>query len=398
MTASNVQYNIKPFHKGQVIFREGQKANTAYLVKSGAVIIQKMMESKQVTLARIKSGEIFGEMGIISGEPRYASAIAEDFCELIVISEDTLNRVLLESPKIVQAITKVLIERLRATTQKISGGGAANTFIGACNVIDFMFSTHCEMTPAGTPLGIPYAAARTKIKEIIGLSQLEIDTFVNKLQSANIVQMIDKRVVSGNVPGRSDKDGAQTDVQRYLAPTDPKTFLKTAARFYAEFKETISIETTGNEFIDIHDFAGLVDSTPEMIYRKIAAGEVPENLFFIHRPAAAEWFSQVGVMFFKKVKRRMLNIEDLTDVDDIVFVDDTTLQDALSNLGPYKVCILVSIAGDEARSKIYASLSKKMADVVKDQIAHGQTVDEIEAGDIERELIRTIKTLKGVTA
>jgi flagellar motor switch protein FliG len=79
-------------------------------------------------------------------------------------------------------------------------------------------------------------------------------------------------------------------------------------------------------------------------------------------------------------------------------VDDTTLQDALSNLGPYKVCILVSIAGDEARSKIYASLSKKMADVVKDQIAHGQTVDEIEAGDIERELIRTIKTLKGVTA
>lgn len=388
---ANTQYDVKPFHKGQSIFKEGQRANTAYLVKSGAVTIQKVIDGKQVTLARIKAGEIFGEMGIISGEPRNASAIAEDFCELIVISDETLSRVILESPKIVRAITSLLIERLRATTQKVSGRITENAFLGACNIIEFMMVTHSEMTPAGR--GIPYSEARTKIKEILGLSQLEIDTFVNKLKSASIIQIIDKNARSGNSPHRSNEEGAE----RYLMPTDPKTFLKTAARFYAEFKDTISIETSGNEFIDINDFAKMVDSTPDIIYKKIAAREIPENIFFIHRRAAAEWSGQVGAMFFKKLKRRTLNIEDLTDVNDVVFVDNTTLQDAISKLGPFKVCILVSIAEEEARAKIYANLSNKMAEIVKEQIANGQTVDETEAGDIEREFILTIKALKGIT-
>jgi hypothetical protein len=389
--SNNNQYNIKPFHKGQIIFREGQKANTAYLVKSGSVTIQKMIDGKRVTLANIKAGGIFGEMGIISGEPRNASAIVEEFCELIIISEDTLNNVLLDSPKIVQAITKVLIERLRTTTQKISAQTAANAFLGTCNIIEFMMSTHGEKTPAG--MGIPYNAVLAKVKEILGLSQLEVDTFLNKMKSVNIIQIIDKNAAPDNFYCRGKEDS----MQRYLMPSDPKTFLKAAERFYTEFKNTISVETTGHEFIDINDFARMVDSTPEIIYKKIGAGEIPENIFFIHQQAASEWSGKVGTMFFKKLKRRTLNIEDLQDINDVVFVDNTTLQDAISKLGPYKVCILVSIAGDEARSKIYANLSKKMVEVVKEQIANGQTVDEIEAGDIERELILTIKALKGVT-
>lgn len=120
MSKETNYYSVTPFYKGQTIFKEGQQAKTAYLVKSGVVAIQKKIEDTQVTIAHIKVGHIFGEMGIISGEPRNATALAEDYCELVVIDHEVLSKTLQESPTIIQAIIKALIERLRSTSQQIT--------------------------------------------------------------------------------------------------------------------------------------------------------------------------------------------------------------------------------------------------------------------------------------
>jgi CRP-like cAMP-binding protein len=117
---STPYYSVTPFYKGEIIFKEGQQAKTAYLIKSGVVTIQKKIENTQVTIAHINAGHIFGEMGIISGEPRNATALAEDYCELVVIDHEVLSKTLSESPMIIQAITKALIERLRSTSQQIT--------------------------------------------------------------------------------------------------------------------------------------------------------------------------------------------------------------------------------------------------------------------------------------
>ena len=398
MSTETSSYSFTPFHKGQTIFKEGQQANTAYLVKSGTVTIKKKIENKQVTLAHIKAGHIFGEMGIISGEPRNATALAEDYCELVVIDNKVLNKSLLESSKIIQAITKTLIQRLQSTSQKITSQPAGNLFISACNIIEIMYSSYCQKGSVGDALGIPYNEVCERLKNILSLSQLEISTFVKRLQGINAVQIVENNTDARNVVGQVDKKVAGKDRQQFLKLTDPKTFLKMTTRFYEELKDTFPASETDQEFIDIHDFAAMVNSTPEMIYKKIGAGEIPENIFFINKRGAAEWSHEVGITFFQKVKRRTLNIEELSDVNDVMYVDNTTLQDAFSKLGPYKVCILVSIAGDEARSKIMRNLSTKIAAVVNDQIGSGQTVDEVEAGDIEREFILTIKSLKGVSS
>ena len=71
--------NVKSFNKGQAIYREGQPASTAYLIKKGSVNIFKTQNNKKRVLKRLKAGEIFGEMGALAGAPRTTGAEAAEY-------------------------------------------------------------------------------------------------------------------------------------------------------------------------------------------------------------------------------------------------------------------------------------------------------------------------------
>ena len=96
----------RTFHKGQNIFKEGQKGSVAYMLKHGQVTLFRTLNNKRVVLARIKPGQIFGEEGLLTGEGRIANAVAEESCELIVIDQDVFHTMLLKSPGPIQRLTK----------------------------------------------------------------------------------------------------------------------------------------------------------------------------------------------------------------------------------------------------------------------------------------------------
>ena len=65
------------YRSGDVIFREGEPSDAAYLIISGEVRIVKGLESDaSKTIATVRAGEYVGEMGAIDDQPRSASAVA----------------------------------------------------------------------------------------------------------------------------------------------------------------------------------------------------------------------------------------------------------------------------------------------------------------------------------
>ncbi|MBI1776913.1 MAG: cyclic nucleotide-binding domain-containing protein [Proteobacteria bacterium] len=66
------------FKSHSVIFKEGDKGDAAYLIRSGKVAIAKDTADGPVILATIGKRSIFGEMALIDGSPRMASAIAAE--------------------------------------------------------------------------------------------------------------------------------------------------------------------------------------------------------------------------------------------------------------------------------------------------------------------------------
>ncbi len=74
------------FEPGTVIFREGSKATNCYVITRGRVrILKKSTKGEEIPLGLVKPGEFLGEMAMLSGERRSASAVAIDSVKAIVI-------------------------------------------------------------------------------------------------------------------------------------------------------------------------------------------------------------------------------------------------------------------------------------------------------------------------
>lgn len=106
--------NHVSYADGDVIFREGEPSDAAYLVVSGAVsIIAGYHSLQQRTIVVLGKGDYFGEMGAIDSSARSATAVAKGAVECVSVTPDEFMQTLLEKPQEAIHLLKVLFERLR---------------------------------------------------------------------------------------------------------------------------------------------------------------------------------------------------------------------------------------------------------------------------------------------
>ena len=97
----------RTYRSGDVIFREGEPSDAAYLIISGEVRIVKGLESDtSKTIATVRAGEYVGEMGAIDDQPRSASAVAEGSVVCMPVTPDAFMD-MLERPTDTWAATTV---------------------------------------------------------------------------------------------------------------------------------------------------------------------------------------------------------------------------------------------------------------------------------------------------
>ena len=112
------------FKPGEVIFREGEPSDAAFLIVSGSVLIVKGHGgANPKTLAVVGAGEYVGEMGAIDDQPRSATAVAEDHAVCKPVTPDEFMDLILKHPEEAIDLLKILFERLRATSSKLAQEG-----------------------------------------------------------------------------------------------------------------------------------------------------------------------------------------------------------------------------------------------------------------------------------
>jgi EAL domain-containing protein (putative c-di-GMP-specific phosphodiesterase class I) len=115
-----MQWNQKSFKKGEIVFREGDVGASAYIIDSGSVEIFVDKKNGKHVISTLGRGEIFGEMAIIDGSNRSASAVATEDTELVLISKDQLiERIKLADPTVSFLVT-ILLNRVRSSLKNLS--------------------------------------------------------------------------------------------------------------------------------------------------------------------------------------------------------------------------------------------------------------------------------------
>lgn len=100
-----------PYAKGEVITRQGQLAHWLYCVLEGQVSVRVAVDGLETEVAVLGPGEVFGEMSLLTGEPRAASAVALSDVECWRLDKDAFQKVLREKPEFAGPIAKLLAER-----------------------------------------------------------------------------------------------------------------------------------------------------------------------------------------------------------------------------------------------------------------------------------------------
>lgn len=108
------------FEEDETLFREGEKSMEMYIVITGAVDIVKERNGHCEILASLGEGEFFGEMALLSGEKRSASALVHAGSRLLVVGKETFISLLNDSGEVSLMMLNKLVERLRETTDRLN--------------------------------------------------------------------------------------------------------------------------------------------------------------------------------------------------------------------------------------------------------------------------------------
>ncbi len=105
----------KELHKeNATIFDEGDLGDAVFIVETGSVgIFREGADGSPVQLATLGAGEMFGEMAVIDGSPRMASAVALEDSIVVRIHRDVLEAKLEKFDPFLQALVKILVNNLR---------------------------------------------------------------------------------------------------------------------------------------------------------------------------------------------------------------------------------------------------------------------------------------------
>ncbi len=117
--SDNAQFITKDFAAGETLFSQGDVGDFIFIIINGTVDVCKTSNDKKEIVARMSSGDILGEMAVLTDTPRCASGIAAEPTRVIMVKDRTLRLALLNNDlPILKPLFSQLILRFKEAEQQ----------------------------------------------------------------------------------------------------------------------------------------------------------------------------------------------------------------------------------------------------------------------------------------
>ena len=188
------------FKAGVVLFEEGQPGEFMYVVQTGEVEIRRMVGETERVLAVLPAGEFFGEMAILNGRPRSATAVVRTDARLLVIEGKTFEAMLRARPEIAMRIIKSMAGRLDNANHHIELLLLPTPNHRVVQCLRHMAEEQIQLAGAtvnqGTAILVP-----KRVEDIaarVGLPVHEVIEVVDRLRAARLVLVAEDAGIEGD--------------------------------------------------------------------------------------------------------------------------------------------------------------------------------------------------------
>ena len=107
------------FAPGETIVRKGQEGNSMFVIIRGSVKVQLPDGAGSRTINQLGPNDFFGEMSLLTGEPRSANVVAEEETDVMQIRKTAVKPIFEANPELLESISAIVEERRKLLTEEI---------------------------------------------------------------------------------------------------------------------------------------------------------------------------------------------------------------------------------------------------------------------------------------
>lgn len=188
---------VRKYPADCMIFGEGQKGSELYIIQSGSVKITKIVDNKEIILAILKPGDMFGEMALLEDKPRSAAAISHEDTQLMVISRANFKKMVSEQPQIVTKLTILLAERIWGTTKLIENANISDYVGRLYDWLDVELEK-MNISPKSKE-SVKFSFGIKELVNMVGIPMDKVDESLVELYKNHKISEKDGKIVSSDV-------------------------------------------------------------------------------------------------------------------------------------------------------------------------------------------------------
>lgn len=186
--------------KGQPVFLQGDPGDEMYLLLEGRIrICCESLSGREITLDLLKDGGFFGDMALLDGESRSASAIAETAGQLLVLRRADFQTFLKGCPNAAVALLAFLSRRLRAANDKIQDLALLTVRQRLAALLVDLAVKEGEAAPDGVLLGS--SVSHKALSGLLGTSRETVSRMCADLKEQGLIEQQGRRLLVRQVEG-----------------------------------------------------------------------------------------------------------------------------------------------------------------------------------------------------
>jgi CRP/FNR family cyclic AMP-dependent transcriptional regulator len=179
--------------RGMRIYLPGDQSDRIYLVKSGVIkIARQTADNREIVLAYLRAGDIFGELALVDDTPRDHFAEASDDAVLCEIARDALLRVITDTPHVGLRITKLIGQRLRRLEARVEELLSTTAHARLAHTLLQLADEH-GITDADGVL-IPLRLSQSELGRLVGLRRETVNAILQQWRRRGLVE-VERRAI-----------------------------------------------------------------------------------------------------------------------------------------------------------------------------------------------------------
>jgi len=177
-----------------VLCHKGDEASQLYGVLSGRLkAVGSGADGREAVFAVIGPGEVTGEIALIDGQPRSATLVAMEPCELIAIGRREFLALLREDSASAIAVCQILASYVRRLSDSVEDAYYQKLPVRLAKKLLMLAREHGRDHPDGTLIGVKLS--QSELGELVGKTREAVNKQLRGWTQAELVEMVDGHIL-----------------------------------------------------------------------------------------------------------------------------------------------------------------------------------------------------------